>query len=341
MYNILFLIFLLFAWDGYAQPADDCVYINEKNQIISAQRHAVPERYHHQMRCKSPNKALSASASEMAAPEDVPLKGALREAVLVTSLGRVNLRWPREVEKLFGRTPERAVADAASTVSRALKGGGFDYKMSTLQLDWQIVFMNQEVPLKAVPLQLISNCHPGWMVPPSSVYVVAERVASGCGSSASSNSIAKPKSVNDAELSRLLVHEFGHAVEHQLYQVSGGAYRFDRLRAEGFASWFEQYASQYSSVIPSGSTKSHYLDMAKKSLRSTSWENWHFSGTGEDYARASLIFWVVHKKRGVSGVVDLYKNDRQTKNLYQAATSLLNIPMAQLFKQAEEYAEKL
>jgi hypothetical protein len=190
------------------------------------------------------------------------------------------------------------VVEAARTVSKALKQSGFPLKLSTLDLDWQIVFMESDPPASQVPSYLISGCHPAWMVPPASIYVVAERVAGGCGGGVKSS-----QGVADAELSLVLVHELGHAVEHQLL---GDLVTLDRMRAEGFASWFEQNAAGYSPLIASLNPQQEHRIRANEAMHATSGP-FQFQGSAHDYSRASMYFVAIVKRYGISGLMDVYQ----------------------------------
>ena len=239
---------------------------------------------------------------QMASPSEINLKGNIRVATLNSALGRIELRWPRAVEQLFGRTPERATVDAAASVNRALNASSFPTEVQHLYQEWSIVFLDASQPITQVPPSLVNDCHPGWMTPPSNIYIVAQTAANFCGGQRVEPSVA------DSRLAQVLIHEMGHAVEYQLLKDQ---FARNRMRAEGFASWFEQYANDYSSVIPRGSIKNYYRSMARSSFRGSS--QFSFSGTASDYAQASMFFAAIESRRGVSGVVDLYKRMRTQK----------------------------
>jgi hypothetical protein len=230
----------------------------------------------------------------LARPQDIELEGSLRKESMASSIGRIELRWPRKVESLFGRTPVRAMADAARAVSRAVKQSGFPAHIRTLDLNWKVVFMDADLPVQQIPEYLIANCHPAWMVPPSHIYVVSQRVAGGCYGS------TRSQQVNDAELAEVLIHEIGHAVEFALIPRQFGR---NRQRAEGFASWFEGFASKYSSVIPSGSIKKKHLRLVRDNPGSLA----QFQGSASDYARAALIFYAVEENFRVPGIMKVYR----------------------------------
>jgi len=249
----------------------------------------------------------------LAKPEEIDLKGTVRHEDLASSIGRIDLRWPRKVELLFGRTPSRAMSEAASAVSRALKKGGFPPNVQSLDLDWNVVFMDEDVPEKQIPQYLVNNCHPAWMTPIANLYVVAQRVVAGCNGGGSGK---YEGNVADAMLTQILIHEMGHAVEFQLLQ---GVSSDDRMRAEGFACWFEQYASDFSSVIPSGEPSRFYRGLAKRSIQESP-DKFYFQGSAQDYARGSMYMRSVVERRGISGLMQVYKTMREQKiDFFKAA----------------------
>lgn len=287
-----------------------CIYQDNAGKIIQVNSlDKIPGQY------KLASKCFRSKIGEyLARPEDVKLEGNIRREDMTSSLGRIQLKWPRKVELLFGRTPQRAVADAISTASRALKNASFPPALQTLQLEWSIVFMDEELPEAQIPYSLISNCHPAWMTPPSNIYIASQRVAAGCGGQRVGTQVA------DSELAHILLHEIGHVIEYQMLKQS---MHNDRMLAEGFASWFELYASDYSSIIPKGKIKTYYMDLAKRSILSS--PNFSFRGTAEDYARASLFFTAIVERKGVRGISDVYEtivNDRV--NFFTAVDKRLN-----------------
>jgi hypothetical protein len=134
------------------------------------------------------------------------------------------------------------------------------------------------------------------MIPPSQIYIIADFISPDCA----------PNGVADAVLTQVLLHEMGHAVEYVL--LGGGQMDGDRQRAEGFASWFEQYSADFASVIPSGSVKSFYRGLAAQGLAAPSAG---FSGTPQDYAVAALAFQAIVDRKGVHGLMQVYSQMRE------------------------------
>lgn len=323
---VVSVFLLLFPAFAQADSDEVCVYINEmgmQKQVDSKRK--VPYNLRDRARCYRVGES-----SYLAAPNEIDLQGSKRRESMITALGSVEMQWPRSVEKLFGRTPHRAVADAARSVSRALKKPGFPTELQRFDVEWNIVFMDATLPETQIPGYLVSNCHPAWMTPPGNIYVVAQRVASGCGGKA-----APPKSTVDAELAEVLAHEMGHAVETRL--LLGNGYS-DRMRAEGFATWFESYASDFSSVIRSGVVFREHLSLARSSFKSSP-NAFHFQGSGPDYARASLYFHAIVKAKGIRGLIQVYDYMRDTNvPFFQASEETIGWDKKELDQRAKKVA---
>ncbi len=324
----LLVVFAIFEdVPSFAATKEVCLYADSRGVVHQVNSWGeVPESF------RTTSKCLGASQNQyMAPPEQVTLKGNVREELISSSLGRIRLRWPRSAETLFGRTPQRAMSDAATTVARVLKGGGFPPAVQTLNRDWQVVFMDETLPEAQIPQYLISNCHPAWMTPPSNLYVVAQRIAAGC-----SGGRGGPSRVNDAQLSQVLIHEMGHVVEYAILGSHGGE---DRMRAEGFASWFEQYGSDFSSINTKGAARKFYSELARQSFAQSP-EGFNFQGSAYDYARASMYFRAVVAKRGIRGLMDVYQTmiDEDT-NFFGAVQRRFNWSLAQFNTEARRVLE--
>jgi len=288
--------FLLVQPSALAEQLEMCMYTDSRGVIQQVQgKNSVPLDFKESARCFPVQKGRY-----LAPPDQVEISGSERRVEMSSSVGRITLRWPRASERLFGRTPERAMADAGRAVSRALRSSGFPTGLRGLDLDWNVVFMDAEVPGTQIPSYLVNNCHPAWMTPPANIYVVSQRVAAGCGGA----SPPRPSEV-DAKLAEVLIHEMGHAVEAKLLGARFTTAR-NRMRSEGFATWFESFASDFSSVIRKGTVREQHFRAAKQSI-SHSPDSFVFRGSGADYARASLYFHAIVDGASIYRLMSVYK----------------------------------
>lgn len=273
---------------NFSASADKrCAYLNDQGEVEQADSpEEAPKRYRSRVVCADdPN---GGAAIPKAA--DVEIQGQLKTASFVTDLGPISLKWPYSVEKCFGRSPARAVADAAQTVNRAIASAPFPPEVKNRSREWSLVFTDKDTAIREFPASLTIGGHPGFMVPPNNIYLISDFISPSCNSS----------EVGDALLTQVLLHEMGHVIE---YLMLGSEFGLDRPRAEGFASWFEQYASDYSKVIPRGSVKAYYRKLAAEAMRSMPAP---FEGSPYDYARAALQFDAIVGRRGVAGLMGVY-----------------------------------
>ena len=295
---------LLFCFNSVIATAAEksCYYQDSKGKVYKTNSlYKIPYKYRKAAKCLDSNINM-----HLAKPDEIKLKGSVRKESMLSSLGDIELQWPRSVEKLFGRTPERAMADAARAVSRALKKSGFPTKLRTLDIDWNVVFLDSNLPETQIPSYLVSRCHPGWMTPPSNIYIVGQRIAGNCSSTPKSNVL---HSVSDKQLTETLIHEIGHVIEYQLLE---GVSLPDRMRSEGFATWVTNFASDFVPAFSKGAVRNEMFGLAKASI-SQSPDRFYFRGSGADYARASLYFHAVVKRKNIKGLMDVYKLMREDK----------------------------
>lgn len=303
-----------------------CIYLTDDGKIKQVNsKDDVPYEKRKAAKCFK-NK----QSSYLAKPQDISLKGNLRREDINTSLGRMKIRWPRKAETFFGRTPMRAVTDIAETVARALRTSAFPSFIQNIDAEWQIVFLDSNLPSSQIPAQLVQNCHPGWMTPPANIYIVAQRVAGLCGKE------QKSKKVADADLAEVLLHEFGHAIEYRLLKRS---FHSDRTRAEGFATWFEMFASRYSSILSQSRIRKRTYQKAQKAIQKS--PQFVFRGTEGDYARSSMYFEAIVKKSGVNGLMRAYKKiATQGLPFFSAAKKELHLTKAKLDVEIQKLLNK-
>lgn len=298
---MFFLILLVLVVPARSSAGELCVYVNEqgvRREVKSLRQ--VPPRLRSTAQCLTaqPTTVSGSNGVSMASPKELTLEGSLRKTTINSALGPIHLRWPRTAEEKLGKDPMRATADAARMVSKALKQKSFPPEIRRLNLEWDVVFMDEKVPLGDVPMYLITNLHPAWMTPPANIYIVVERIASICGGDP-----AVCSKVADAKMAEVLAHEMGHAIEAQILgQVS---FAGERWRAEGFATFFERIACDYSTVIPSGAVRREHQGLAQQSFQASP-EQFTFDGSGQAYARASMYLEAVADERGIKGLMRVY-----------------------------------
>lgn len=327
------LALVLFDFSRAVIAEELCLYTRaDGSQVQVRSREQIPQQFIGRSRCFSSRPATTKLPAEikMPNPKDITLNGLTGRARLATALGPIELRWTRAVTELFGKTPERAMAEAAMAVNRALQSGSFPSKAQTINQTWQVVFMDENLPVAEIPAHLINNCHPGWMTPPANIYIVAQRAAEGCGGGRLSKSKA------DSRLAAILVHEIAHAIEYQLLPKQFGS---DRMRAEGFASWFEQYAAGYSDLLLDAQVYHRYSRLAQESFKQNP-VGWTFQGSSRDYGRASMFFAAIVSRHGIAGLMDLYlEMEQKRKGWIDVVQERLGWDQALLDREAQRVAQ--
>lgn len=289
--SIAVLIVLSIASLDVADGEESCLYIDSSNFIRQVARlDDIPREYRSKAKCSSEQQAKS---SEIAEPRDVQLMGSVRSASFATDLGRMEVRWQRKAEECFGKNPDKAVASAAQTVNRAIKSARFSTAAKHPRRDWQIVFIDRAAAFAQFPASISVGGHPGFMVPPSNIYIISDFIPGSC----SGNPVA------DSVLEQVLLHEMGHVIEYTL--LEGSKASPDRARSEGFASWFEQYSAEYARDIPDGEVTAYYNRLARQGL-SDKGNLAVFDGSAQAYAVSALRFRAIVDRKGVSGLMRVY-----------------------------------
>ena len=338
LHRIALGCFLLLAGGTDAIAGEVCIYQGKSGSFKSAKgRDQIPRKYRERAICKDEKvlkAAIRARGTRLAAPEDIELSGNIRRERLNSSLGPIDLRWPRTAELLFGRTPLRAMADAARTVSRASRTAAFPSKLQGLNIEWKVVFMDADLPSTQIPAQLRNNCHPGWMTPPANIYIVAQRIAGNCG-----NDKTIKTTIADAQLTETLVHEIAHALEYHLLEKNPPS--FNRMRSEGFATWFETFAAQYSSTLNRRRLQKRDARWALQAIKRSP-NSFSFGGSAYDYARASMIFAALEDRFGVAGVMSIYERMNEDRlELLPAIQKEYVWNSSKVAKESKKIAEKL
>lgn len=324
-YSLLFSILLSSVSFAESQKSNVCIYTTAKGRVEQVNSlEDVPDCYKKTAKCFIDNQ-------RMAKPDEIRLEGTVRSEEIVSTVGKIHIRWPRKIETLFGRTPVRAMADAANTVGRVLKNPAFPTRLQNLNIEWNVVFLDDNMAEKQIPTYLVTNCHPGWMTPPANIYIVGQRVAGGCGGRVSSTSVA------DADLTEVLLHEMGHAVE---YYLLGTMQNSDRKRAEGFATWFANFAAESSTILNPAEVKKKYFLAGKYAVLKDP-ETFQFAGTFEDYSRASLVFFTIVSARSLRDLMEVYQYVASKQVEFdQAVSAVLHWDTKRLNKEILTFIQK-
>lgn len=284
-------IFVLIALSQQVR-ADGCVYIDDTNSIRSADSMSlVPRRYRKAATCRD------IVAGEVAAPHSMDVGRLAREVSFGTSLGTMNIRWARDLERCYRVTPAKAIAEASRTVRQALRVSKLFSEVGQKSRTWDFVLTDRLHAISQVPTDIIRGRHPGFMLPPNRVYILSDFIAQNC----------QENPISDRLLAQVLLHEMGHVVEYIL--LGEPASMSNRERGEGFATWFEHYASGFSKTIGK--------DRVSENLRKLGMQHQgalgpkgSFDGTALGYARAAMPFFLLVSKKGTGGIARLYRDAR-------------------------------
>ena len=274
-----------------AVAESQCLYVDAQGTIsqVSSLQH-VPSEYRARAVCKQ------IRLEDIVAPEEVKLGNDARTATFSTDLGPMHVRWPRSIERCFATSPSRAVGEAAAGVNRALKSGRFESSLKHAHREWSLAFTDKATAVAQFPIALTMGGHPGFMIPPSQIYIITDFISPDCSG----------EKIADAVLAQVLLHEMGHVVEFLL--LGERTDRPDRQRSEGFAAWFEQYSADYTRGIRHGEVKRYYTELARRAL---SRGPHGFTGSAEDYAYAALQFRAIVERRGLGALMNVYAEIRR------------------------------
>ncbi|MCB0358533.1 MAG: hypothetical protein KDD44_02825 [Bdellovibrionales bacterium] len=325
-----------------------CQFIDERGVIRSVPEESLPREAKSSARCfeskpQSQPQSQPQRAGALAAPSEIELDGSVRRRELSSPIGIIHLRWPVTVQRLFGRSPSRATLEAARAVARGISKPGFPSHVQRMSIRWNVVFLDAELPETQIPANLRAGCHPGWMtaqflpgvgIQEANVYIVGQRVATGCGDA---DRLRVDTRVSDQHLIEVLVHEMGHAVEFQWLR---GMVSSDRLRAEGFATWFEQYVGDHSYLVRKSDPRRQHAERAEIQ-RNLSKAAFTFSGTALDYSRASMYFAVIEAQKGVYGIARVYERLAEGKtDFFFAVEEELRWDRERIEAEVERYLRK-
>ena len=279
--------------------AQGCVYLEANKTIRNVPNlSAVPRAYRKNATCKQ------IGTSEIVEPESVDVGVRSRTSSFGSSLGVMHARWARELERCYKSTPSKAVAEAARTVSRALRASRLLSNVHQEHREWSFVFTDQAHAITQFPVGILQGKHPGFMLPPNKIYILSDFIAPEC--------MENP--IHDELLLQVLLHEMGHVIEYIL--LGEPPVMSNRERGEGFATWFEQYSAAYSSMVDEDRVESYFKDLERSTEIGV---NGEFKGTPHEYAHAAVPFKMIVAKKGVASIGKVYRQLQREPSSLQAA----------------------
>lgn len=244
--------------------------------------------------------AVLSFADSLPSPEEVQIGNLTRSADFVSELGDIEMRWPREIERCFGQVPNRAMADALTLARRVLLRFPFPKEVKNSQASWNIVFTDEKSAESQFPGNVIMGRHPGFMLPPNKIYIIADFISPDCD---------LKKAEVDLLLRRVLVHEIGHVIE---FTMLGEEFGKERARAEGFASWFELEALRGMSKKAGEEIEQDFLKQARAEYSKKGFDPRKFSGTSGGYALWAMYFQALVERKGFGALARGYKTAKET-----------------------------
>jgi len=318
--KILCGLYLLVVTEAYADTAAQrCVYQDERGDLVTITNpRQVSREIRERLVCDDK------SINQIAAPEDLNVGKDLRVVEFSTDIGPIKVRWSRSIERCFKADPARAVSEAARAANRALSTGRFTADLRYSKREWTLALIDKDRAFSQFPLALSAGKHPGFMIPPNRIYIITDYIAPNCD---------RQEGADDL-LIQVLLHEMGHVVEHAL--LAERPVDADRARSEGFAVWFEQYASDFTSAIPHGQVRAYYAALARAGGATSA-----FTPDPQGYAAAGLRFQTIVDRRGVSGLMRVYHFIREEGVSFESAVErALSWDSGTLKRQIEEFAKR-
>jgi hypothetical protein len=208
-------------------------------------------------------------------------------------------------------------------MGRAINRARFDTALINRQREWFFLVLDRRAAARAIPDRAAHTGHAGFMLPPNKIFVIADNIAGDCERSG-------PRNVPDDFLARVLIHEMAHVLEYVLLKDQFGTERF---RVEGFARWFEEYATEGSTIIAPGSVAAETNGFVR-ARPNERFDPESFSGSHYDYARSAILFREIVARRGVAGLMRVYDRMSKGSTFFPAVQIELGIPRDRLERDA-------
>ncbi len=221
-----------------------------------------------------------------------------------TSLGIVQLRYPRSLRSRLGFSPEKSIEDAWAKAAE-LMDATFLPEEDRRSIPWNVSFIEDTALIQRNSRTSSSFCHTAFVGPPANIVIDVSRLLKPCSPRPS-----KPD--HRSALDHSLIHEIGHVLE---YRLLGSAFsRRQRWHGEGFASWFEL---QQSSITIRNAPPEFRSD-ALAALR-RSWKTYTFAGSPQDYAASYALVASLAEIYGHGALVAVYRRMHADGCLFEEA----------------------
>ncbi len=244
-----------------------------------------------------------------------------------TELGNVFLRYPRNAVVLKVLSPVTSIRRSWEAGALAVLELGLPPLPKEDYPEWNVILTDQ-TRLEVNGSRVSSAfCHTALMGPPADIVIDGYRLLHPCDGT--------PVSNPERALQRSLVHEIGHGVEYQL--LGNGFSRRQRWHAEGFATWFETWATGKLRGEDSGKVQRLMREKAAKSFHKN-WRPYLFLGSPEDYLTSYALIASVAERRPVADLVAVYRrSSEENLTLEQAVERQLGLNFEQWMAEAQAF----
>ncbi|HMO01841.1 MAG TPA: hypothetical protein PKD37_02035 [Oligoflexia bacterium] len=297
-----FLIALIFS-DIVATAEEICLLKDQDGMFKVFPKHQLRPDQLRAAKCRSMNQERELLLPN---PSEIKIEGGKRRTKVNSQIGIISLSWSRADEQSFGTSLERALSDTTQAISRAIRQFGIsDLVQNGANQEIEMAFIDGALEKKDIPFGLVTNCHPAWMQPPNKLFFVPERMVSACGYN--NKKLSSKEAIQELFLS--LAHEIGHLIEWRM--LGDRQFGENRARAEGFATWFANYASGFSPLFLANEQELFLLRVARANPISEGAFQGNFGDSIVDYAWVGLWFSEIVRLKGLKVLEKIYRRAYQ------------------------------
>jgi hypothetical protein len=278
--------------------SEQCIYRDHRGVItVTNRRESIPDNLRAQASCHSRTVETSRSSPTVALDNNKTqdLIKLSKRATFNSPLGVVELQWDEST--FFEQSAQSSVISAWRAATKTLSQKHFPLLTRFSNYNWKVFILSGKSE-QLHNLKALGGCHPGWMTPPATIFIASTSLATRCGTHHFTPSQAQD------ELTRVLLHELGHAVEFQLLGRPGTN---DRFHSEGFAELFSTLALELYDPLKGKAIKLSLLREAQAIFRSSWSPKQDFKGSAEDYRRVFGMMSALIELKGLRRLIDIYE----------------------------------